>query len=252
MRRALAISVGAGLMLALSSSLATAAEVHVVTVGALKAALEPIAADFTKATGNPVKFTFTNPANLSKTLSEGKFDAIIAAASSVSELDKSGTLAAGSHVKVTRVGIGVAVKEGAPKPDLSTPDAFKKAIMSARNIVYTDPSTPNGSGVVTMRILAAAGLVDVVKAKGKQAGLGPGKEMIAKGEFEMGLFNASEATAPGVVLAGTVPAPLQQYTNYDGGVMGNAAAKDAAATFIKFATGKEAAPRWKAGGAEAM
>jgi molybdate transport system substrate-binding protein len=252
MRAAFARSLGAGVALVLSTALATAAEVRVVTVGALQNALKPLAADFTKETGHQVNFTFTSPANLKKTLSEGTFDVIVAAASSVDELDKSGGLQGGSHVKVGRVGIGVAVREGAPKPDVSTPEAFKKAILAARNIVYTDPTTPNGSGAVTMRILTEAGLVDAVKAKGKQDGLGPGKELIAKGEYEMGLFNASEATAPGVVLAGTVPAPLQQYSNYDGAVMSNAATKDAAAAFVKFVSSKAAAERWKAGGAEMM
>jgi molybdate transport system substrate-binding protein len=109
---------------------------------------------------------------------------IVAAAPWIEELDNAGGLEAGSRVKAGCVGIGVAVHEGAFKPDVSTPDAFKKAIMAARNIAYTDLAMPNGSGVVTMRILAAAGLVDVVNAKGKQSGLGPGRELIANGEYE--------------------------------------------------------------------
>jgi molybdate transport system substrate-binding protein len=96
-----------------------------------------------------------------------------------------------------------------------------------------------------MRILAAAGLVDVVKAKGKQEGLGPGKELIAKGDVEMGLFNISEATIPGVVVAGPVPDPLQQYTVYDAAVMANATNKDGAAAFLKFITGRGAELNWK-------
>lgn len=208
MRDALAKSLCAAAALVLSTALASAAEIRVVTVGALQSALKPLGADYAKQNGDQVNYTFTNPANLTKVLSESKFDVIIAAAPSVEELDKAGGLEAGSRVKAVQVGIGVAVKEGAPKPDVSTPDAFKKAVLAARNIVYTDPATPNGSGVVTMRILTAAGLVDAVKAKGKQEGLGPGKELIAKGEYEMGLFNISEATIPGVVVAGPVPAPL--------------------------------------------
>ena len=144
------------------------------------------------------------------------------------------------------------MREGAPKPDVSTPDSFKKAVMAARNVVYTDPATPNGSGVVTMRILAAAGLIDAVKAKGKQEGLGPGKELIAKGEYEMGLFNISEATIPGVVLAGPVPAPLQDHTSYDAAVLAGAPNKEAAAGFLKYVTGKPAAATWKAANIDAM
>jgi molybdate transport system substrate-binding protein len=145
-------------------------------------------------------------------------------------------LQASRRVKAGRVGIGVAVREGAHRPDVSTPDGFKKAIMEARNIVYTDAATPNGSGIVTMRILAAAGLVDVVKAKGKQSGLGPGRELIANGEYEMGLFNITEITVPGVVTAG--PVPMQDYTNYDGAVTVNSTNQDAAAAFLRFVAGK--------------
>jgi molybdate transport system substrate-binding protein len=251
MRKLLAGSMCAGAALALSMAVASAAEIKVVTVGALQNGLKPLGVEFGKQ-GDQVNYTFTNPANLSKVLADGKFDLIIAAAPSVEELGKSGGLQAGSMVKAVRVGIGVAVKEGAPKPDVSTPEAFKKAITAARNIVYTDPSTPNGSGVLTMRILAAAGLVEAVKAKGKQDGLGPGKELIAKGEYEMGLFNISEATIPGVVVAGPVPAPLQEYTTYDAAVMANAANKDGAAAFLKFVTGKDAAATWKAALIDAM
>lgn len=252
MHKALAGSLCAAAALLLPGALANAAEVRVVTVGALQNALKPLGAEFAKQGADTVNYTFTNPANLNKVLAESKFDAIIAAAPSVEELEKGGKLQAGSVVKAVRVGIGVAVKDGAPKPDVSTPDAFKKAIMAARNIVYTDPSTPNGSGVVTMRILSAAGLVDAVKAKGKQEGLGPGKEAIAKGEYEMGLFNISEATIPGVVVAGPVPAPLQDYTNYDAALLAGAANRDAAAAFLKFVTGTAAAATWKAAHIDAM
>jgi hypothetical protein len=81
----------------------------------------------------------------------------------------------------------------------------RKAIMEARNIIYTDAATPNGSQIVTMRILAAAGLVDVVKAKGKPSGLGPGRELIANGEYEMGLFKIIEITLPGDRRPGSGP-----------------------------------------------
>jgi molybdate transport system substrate-binding protein len=213
-------------------------KIRAVAVGALQSGLKPLGDDFTKQSGHSVDYTFTSPANLNSVITSGQFDVIVAAAPWIEEFDKAGGVLAGSRVKAGRVGIGVAVREGAFKPDVSTPDAFKKAILAARNIVYTDPATPNGSGVVTMRILAAAGLVDVVKGKGMQSGLGPGRELIAKGEYEMGLFNITEITMPGVVIAGPVPAPFQDYTNYDGAVMANSANKSVAEAFLKFIAGK--------------
>jgi ABC-type molybdate transport system substrate-binding protein len=95
-------------------------------------------------------------------------------------------------------------------------------------------------------------LLDEVKKKGLQEGLGPGRERIAKGEYEMGFFNVSEATAPGVVLAGPVPAPLQMYLNYDIAVVRTAAAKNEAAAFVNFVTAKAAGERWKAAGLEQL
>jgi molybdate transport system substrate-binding protein len=252
MRSSFTASLCAAAVLLLSTAFAGAAEIRVVSVGALQNGLKPLGAEFAKQGADQVNFTFTAPANLKKVLSEGKYDVIIAATPSVEELDKAGGLEAGSRVKAVRVGIGVAVKEGAPKPDVSTVDAFNKAITTARNIVYTDPATPNGSGVVTMRILAAAGLTEVVKAKGKQEGLGPGKELIAKGEYEMGLFNISEATIPGVVVAGPVPAPLQDYTHYDAALLAGTANKDAAAAFLKYVTRPAAAATWKAASIDTM
>lgn len=231
--------------------MASVPEIRAVTVGALQNGLERLAADFTRQNGCEIKFTVTSPANLSNVLAAGRFDVIIAAAASVEELDRSGGLQAGSRVNAVRVGIGVAVREGAPKPDLSTPAAFKKAITAARNFAYATP-TPNGSGVLTLRILAAAGLADVLEVKGKPGGLGPGKELIAKGEYEMGLFHISEAAMPGVIVAGPVPIPLQEYSHYDAAVMVEAANQDAAASFVKFVTDKSAAAVWKSAGVDAI
>ena len=227
-----------------SDSSGGAAPLRVVAVGAPQNALKLLGAEFTRQGGARVECTFTSPANLKNTLTGGRFEVIIAAASTIAELEASGALQIGSRRKAARVGIGVGVGEGAPKPDLSTPEAFRQAINLARNIIYTDPSTPTGSGIVTMRILAAAGLVEVVKAKGIQQNLGPGRELIAKGEYELGLFNLSEVAVPGVVIAGPVPAPLQDYTFYDGAVFANAGDKEVAGDFLN---SSPASPRWKSG-----
>ena len=235
-----------GLALILFSGSASAAEIKVVSVGALQVALNTLAADYTKASGNTVAFTFTNPTNLAMVLVGGKFDAIVVAASSVEDLDKAGRFAAGTHIRVSRTGIGIAVREGTPKPDLSTSDAFKKYVTQARNIIYTDPTTVNGSGVLTQRILTAAGLWDAVKAKGLQSNNAGAKDLIAKGEYQMAFLNLSETEAPGVIVAGPVPAPLQQYTNYDAAVFADAAAKPEAVSFVKFISAPASAATWKA------
>lgn len=240
-------SFGLAAVLAIWAAGAPAAEVKVLTVGGLQKPIRLIAADFAKETGNQVAFTFTNPAELQKTLSGGAYDAIVVADAPIDDLEKTGKLSAGSHVKVVRGGIGVAVKEGSKFPDVSTPEALKATLIAAKSIALTDPTTPNGSGEKTKQILEGLGIWDAVVAKGKIMSLGPAKEAVAKGEFEVGLFNASESEAPGCVLAGLVAASIQRYTNYDGGVTANSANAAAATAFVKFLTGKAAAERWTAG-----
>jgi molybdate transport system substrate-binding protein len=227
--------------------LARAAEIKVVTVGGLQKGIAPIAEAFKKETGHDIKFNFTNPANLQKTLaSEGPFDVIVVATQPVADLAKAGKVLPASQAKVVRGGIAVSMKEGAARPDVSTPEALKAAMLAAKSIVYTDPATPNGSGEKTRAILQKIGVWDAVVAKGKMEGLGPGKEAVAKGVYELGLFNASEAEAPGCVVAGLVPQSLQEYTTYDAGVFADATQKEAGSAFVKFLTGAAAGERWKA------
>jgi molybdate transport system substrate-binding protein len=252
MRSAFHAMIGAAAALVLSASLAQAAEVKVLIAGALQNAMRPLATDFEKATGNKVTLMAINPALVPKELTDHQYDVVASAVPTMGEFAEGGKLQAGTEARLARTGIGIAIKEGAKKPDLSTIESFKKAVMGAKNVIYTDPTAPNASGGNTQHILANAGLWDEVKKKGTQEGLAPGRERIAKGEYEMGFFNVSESVAPGVVLAGPVPAPLQMYLNYDIAVTRNAAARNEAAAFVKFVTAKSAAPRWAAAGLEQL
>jgi molybdate transport system substrate-binding protein len=242
----------AGLALLCSSTLVNAAEVKLLTAGALQVAMRSLAGDFEKQTGNHVTVTPTNPANVEKELGSGQYDVIAAAIPTMAELDESGRLQTGTRNAVARTGIGIAIKAGAPRPDLSTVTAFKKAVHDAKSIIYSDPATPNASGANTQHILTNAGLLEEVERKGLQDGLATGRERIAKGEYEMGFFNVSEALAPGVELAGPVPAPLQQYIAYDAAVLKSAPDRDAAAKFVQFITSKAAGERWKSAGLEQL
>jgi molybdate transport system substrate-binding protein len=241
-----------GTVLVLTVGAAQAAEVKVLIAGALQNAVRALAADYEKQSGNKVTITATNPALIGKEFMSGQYDIVAAASPSVAELAEAAELKPGSIQHLARTGIGVAVKQGTPIPDLSTISAFRRTVMGAKSIIYTDPMAPNASGGNTQRILIDAGLLDEVKKKGTQDGLGPGREKIAKGEAQMGFFNVSESTAPGVVLAGPVPEPLQQYINYDIAMTGNSASKLEAAAFVEFLTSKDARPRWIIGGMEQL
>src|SRR5262249_13556892 len=124
--------------------------------------------------------------------------------------DKTGSLAPTSRVALARVGVGVVVKEGAPLPDVSTPEKLKAAVLAARSLTYGNPATPNTSGAIAGDALAKLGVLDEVQGKTHHAALTSGGEPGAKGDAEMGFFNRSELRR-GVPVAGPLPGRLQGY-----------------------------------------
>lgn len=235
--------------LLLSGSIAGAAEVKLIAVGGVKVALDAIIADYTKATGNEVKLTSGSPPMVAQKVVSESYDVVVQSAPAMDDVAKAGALKPDTRVPVARGGIGMAVRQGAAVPDVSTPEAFKKTLMAAKSIVVTDPAMPNASGALTQSILKDAGVADAVKDKVKVIGLDPGQEAISKGEYELGFFNISEVR-PYVKYAGPVPAPLQKFTNYQAAVTSKASAAEPAAGFVKYLASAAAAERWKQAGLE--
>jgi len=239
-----------GLALMTSAGTAMAADVRILSVGSVQIAAKALAADFTRETGHKVTLTTVTPSTIPEKLASGSYDMIICSIPAMEALENAGSLRPGSRSPLSRVGIGVMVREGAPMPDVSTPDAFKKTLLAARSIVHGNPATPNQSGVVTMRILGKAGILDQIKPKARAAELADGFAMLAKGEAELALFNLVELPA-GVRLAGPVPAPLQDYTSYETAVLANAAAPSESEAFIKLMISPPARKTWEAASLEA-
>src|SRR5262249_47912399 len=136
------------LTLIVSSTLATAAKVRVLSVGSTLIAAKAIATEFEKQTGHKVTFTIRPPFDIDKELAEKTFDAVILSVPAMDNHDEAGDLAPMSRVALARVGVGVVVKEGGPVPDVSTPEKLKAAVLAARSLTYTDPATPNTSGAI--------------------------------------------------------------------------------------------------------
>jgi molybdate transport system substrate-binding protein len=193
-----------------------------------------------------VNYTAGAPAAVSQRAASEPFDVVVQSKPAMDDLAKVNGLKPETRMAVARGGIGLAVKQGAKVPDMATADAFKKTLTSASSIGVGDPATPNGSGVVIARILGSSGIMDAIKSKVKVVGLDPGQQMIAKGEIEMGLMNSSEVRDY-VTFAGPVPAPMQQYTDYEAAVTAKATAGAAAADFVKMLASAKAADGWKAG-----
>jgi molybdate transport system substrate-binding protein len=226
---------------------AAAADIRLLSVGAVQNAVRDLAADFGKENGHRVILTVGSPAVVTQKVKDGEvFDAVIASEPAMDGFDRDGTVNPESRVRLANVGMGVAVRAGAPLPNLATPEAFKQALLTAKSVVYGDPTLPNQSGEKAEKILAKAGLLDALKGKLRVVpGQAASQEMIAKGEAEMGLYNVSEIPEDkGLKLAGPVPAPLQIVTTYEGGLMSDGAVPEAARAFIRFLASPEARAKW--------
>ena len=248
--RAMNATAAAAFAAIVSAGSVSAAEIRVLSVGSVQIATRAIAPAFETETGHKIVFTIVSPNLIAGRLAGGAFDMLIASVPVIAALDKSGALRAGTRVPLSRAGIGVMVRDGANVPDVSTPEAFKATLLAAKSIVHGDPSMPNQSGEVTMRILTKAGILDAIRPKARAEDLAPGLAMVARGEVELALFNQVELPK-GVRLAGAVPFPLQDYTSYEAAVLAKGTAPDASQAFIKRLTSAASRKSWEAARLEA-
>ncbi len=231
------------------AGMAAAADIRVLSVGAVQNAVRPLAVDFSRETGHKIVFTVGSPAVVAQKLKDGEtFDAVIVSEPAMDALDKEGIVNPESRVRLANTGIAVAVRAGAPVPNLSTPEAFKESLLAAKSLVYGDPTLPNQSGEKAEQILAKAGLLDALKGKLRIVpGQAESQDLIAKGEVEMGLYNLSEIPeSKGLKIAGPVPAPLQLTTTYEGALMSDGSVPQAAREFIRFLSDPDARAKWLA------
>jgi molybdate transport system substrate-binding protein len=231
---------------------AQASELRVFSTGASTVAAKAIAAS--AGTGATFAFTVGQTETLRQKLEAGeKADIVIAPAPLIATLEKSGKLHPGSSAALARVGIGVVVREGAPRPDVSTPDAIRKLLIDARSVAYPDPTTGGGfAGKAIARMIEQMGITDAVKPKLTLAhAITGGVQLVADGKAEVGMFNISEILPiKGVVLVGPLPAALQNYIVFTAGISADAASPDAAAAFIKLMAGPAAHDAWTSAGME--
>jgi molybdate transport system substrate-binding protein len=230
-------------------SMAGAADIRVLSVGAVQNAVRELAAEFGNDSGHRVVLTVGSPAVVMQKIKDGEiFDAVIVSEPAMDRLDKEGIVNPESRVPLAKTGMGVAVRAGAPLPDLSTPEAFKQALLAAKSVVHGDPTLPNQSGEKAERILVQAGILDALKPRLKIVpGQAASQELIAKGEVEMGLYNVSEIPeSKGLTFAGPVPTLLQIKTSYEGALMSDGAVPEAARAFIRFLASPETRAKWLA------
>jgi len=214
---------------------ASAVEVKVLSAGALEPGMKAAAAEFQKASGHSVKITFNTAPQIRKRIADGEvYDVVVAPPAVIDEFTKTGKLGQ-DRANVGRVGMGVAVRPGAPAPDISSSDALKKSVLDAESLVFNRAST----GVYLENLLKKMGVYDevekkttryddaaavmehVLKGKGREIGFAPITEILLHRDR-------------GLRLVGPLPADVQNYTSYAAGIMTGAASGAAAQEFVRY------------------
>src|SRR5690349_18682024 len=234
-----------GLALAAAPMAANAAELKVLIGGGLAASLKELAPQFEKATGHKLDMTFAATPELIKLSTSACFDAGVVPID-VMKNDAARAKFANEEDTIARAGFGVAVKSGAAKPEVSTPDAFKAALLKASSVSFL-PASAAGSYV--QKVFERLGITDEMKAKTKVAAA-PGDipKAVASGEAELGIFLISVLIVPGVDIAGPFPGDLQQDLVFIGAVAAESKSPEAAKAFLKFLKSPQAAAVFKAKG----
>jgi molybdate transport system substrate-binding protein len=228
---------------------ARAAEVKVFTSVALKSVLDELAPAYEKASGNKLTITYGLAAEMKKRVLAGETaDVVMLTRAMMEDLQKQAKLA-GGLVDVAGTPVAVAARAGAPKPDIGTVEAFKKALLAAKSIVYADPAKGGLSGVVFARALDRLGIAEQMKAKTILVPGAQAAELVAKGEAELGVGQASEIVpVAGVQLVGPLPGELASVTRFTAAVGAGSGSPDAAKSLIEFLTAPQSAPRFLAKG----
>jgi molybdate transport system substrate-binding protein len=222
-----------------SAAPATSAEIKVLTAGAMKSVVLALQPGFESASGHKLVIDNDTAGGLLKRIEAGEvFDTAIITPAAIDTLIEKGKVAPGSRIAVAKVGVGVAVKEGAPKPDLNSVEAFKRALLSAATVAYIDPASGGSSGIYVAGLLKKLGIADEIKPKERLQAGGYVAEKVAKGEAEIAIHQISEILpVKGVTLAGPLPDEIQNYTVYAVGLSATARDATAAQAWIDYLKG---------------
>jgi molybdate transport system substrate-binding protein len=217
---------------------AHAAEVRVMISGGLSPAFTALVPEYEKQTGNKVLVAFgpsmgTTTEAIPMRLGRGEAaDVLIMVGYALADLAKKGKVIPDSQVDLVKSPIGVAVKAGAPKPDISSPDAVKRALLAAKTIAYSD----SASGVyISTEMFKKLGIEEDMKGKARQIPATPVGEIVARGEAEIGFQQISELKpVAGIDIVGPLPAKLQDITVYSAGIATVSKEPDAGKSLIRF------------------
>ena len=244
-----ALIIGLAVMLGPNTA-ANAAEIKVISSVGVKTAIEVLVPQFERGSENKIKTSFGTANPLKRQIDGGEsFDVAILTPALVEDLVKNGKVAAGSQSNVAKVGIGVAIRAGTPKPDISTVDAFKRALINAKAIAY---SKEGQSGAAMANLIGRLGLTEQLKDKTVlETRSGLTALNVVEGKAELAFVLISEILPiAGAELVGPLPAEIQSYVVFTAGVSTSSKDAPAARKFIDFLKTPAAIPVLKAKGME--
>ena len=236
----------------LTQTPASAAEIKVLTAGAYKQVVLALVPAFEQQTGHKVSVDNGTAGELQKRIDGGEaFDVAVISPVVVDALIDKGRIVRGSRHDLATVGVGVVVKEGTPKPEIGSVEAFKQAMLAAKSIAYIDPKSGGTTGIYLEKLMERLGIGDAVRAKAKLKMGGYVADLVVSGEAEIGLHQISEIVpVKGAVLVGPLPKEIQNITTYSAGLSTTTRSQDAAQALIKAFSSPEAAKLLKSKGME--
>jgi molybdate transport system substrate-binding protein len=241
----------AAMLMMSAPAAANAAEVVVFTPGAVQAVVLEIAKEYEQKTGNTVTSVFDSAGGVAKRVAAGeRGDVVITSAQGLANLAQSGQVVPASIRDLGAVGVGVAVRRGAPLPDVHGVEAFKRSLLAARSIVFADPAKGGQSGVHVAKVLAQLGIDNELRPRLRLRDRGPdGLTEVGDGTIEIGLAQISEILADkNVALAGPLPAAIQTLVTFSAAIHTASSQRAAAALLIEMLLAPAAKQRFKLAG----
>ena len=229
------------------------AELKVYSSIGVRSAAEALLLQFGKTGGHKLAVTWGTAPMLVKRIEDGETaDVLILSRAGIDTLLEQGKIAPGSDVTLASSGVGIAVKAGAPKPDISTPEALKQTLLKARSIAYSEPSAGGASGVYFAKLLERMGIAAEMKPKTKfpPAG-GFSAELLLTGEAELAVQQKPELLhVAGAEIVGFLPGDLNMVTQFAAGIMPGSKNADVAKALIAMLRSSEAATVFRSKGLE--
>jgi molybdate transport system substrate-binding protein len=237
-------------LLAAQVTFASGAEVKVYATIGVKHSLEDLAARFEKTSGHKVAITWGTGAALAKRIQAGEqADLLVLTKQGLDTLSKDGKVVAGSERNFASSMLAVAIKKGAPRPDISTPEAFKATMLGAKAIAYPDPAGGGLSGVYFTQIAEKMGFAEQLKSKAKFPPDNFAGKLVANGEAEFAIMQKPELISEeGIEVVGTLPAEINVVTVFSAGVSKDAKESTASMELLKYLETPEAAAVFKRDG----